>query len=373
MCCLIPSDSAAIAVPCYFPKTMTKPIYIHGSGCVSIQSTFETGYFFDSVASYTQNPVPALDPDYKIFIPPMQLRRMNKSMRMAIFASKLAMQQAGITAVDAIITGSGLGCLRDSERFVESLRAEEGQALNPTPFIQSTHNMAAAALALSLGCKGYNMTYVNNANSFESALLDTMLYLMEHPEETVLLGGVDELGERTTQFWNIAGYLKHEEAEIPTPLDNRSPGEIAAEGAAFFIASQQHNRQTLGKVLAVETRLEVEDPNAFIAEFLQRNGFSKDTLDAVVLGCSGDVRYDGIYHTLRDTSFAGLPQVAFKHVLGEYDTVVDAALFLALGIFQNQHIPSRLRLNDLVPRSLQRILIYTQRRGQNHSVILVEK
>src|SRR5690606_25516487 len=189
---------------------MTKPIYIHGSGCVSIQPTFEAGYFFDAITSYTQNPVPALDPDYKAFITALQLRRMNKSMRMAIFASKLAMQQADIATVDAVITGSGLGCLRDSERFVESLRAEEGQSLNPTPFIQSTHNMAAAALALSLGCKGYNMTYVNNANSFESALLDAMIYLTEHPSARILLGGVDELGERTTQFWDLVGYLKRD-------------------------------------------------------------------------------------------------------------------------------------------------------------------
>ncbi|WP_353196675.1 beta-ketoacyl synthase chain length factor [Parapedobacter defluvii] len=352
---------------------MIKPIYIHGSGCISIQPTFEAGYFFDALTSYAQNPVPALDPDYKAFIPALQLRRMNKSMRMALFASRLAMQEAGITSIDAVITGSGLGCLRDSERFVEHLRAEEGSSLNPTPFIQSTHNMAAAALALSLGCKGYNMTYVNNANSFESALLDSLIYLAEHPTETVLLGGVDELGERTPQFWDIAGYLKHEGAEIPTPLDDRTPGEIAAEGAIFFIASQQQSYQTLGKVLAVETRLEVDNPPAFIAEFLQRNGVSTDALDAVMLGCNGDARYDGIYRTLGDTLFADLPQVAFKHALGEYDTVVAAALFLVLGIFQHQHIPQTLLLNEVSSRTLQRILIYTQRRGQNHSVILVEK
>src|SRR5690606_13125981 len=169
MCCPTRSGSAATAARCYFRKAMTKPLYIHGSGCISIQPTFEEGYFFDSVNSYTQNPVPALDPDYKAFIPALQLRRMNKSMRMSLFAAKAAMQQAGDSHVHAVVTGSGLGCLQDSERFVQNLLAEEGQSLNPTPFIQSTHIMAAAALALSLGCKGYNMTYVNNANSIESA------------------------------------------------------------------------------------------------------------------------------------------------------------------------------------------------------------
>lgn len=352
---------------------MTKPLYIHGSGCVSIQPTFEPGYLFETIQSYAQNPVPALDPDYKTFIPAMQLRRMNKSMRMAIFASKQALQQADITAVDAVITGSGLGCLRDSERFVENLRADEGQSLNPTPFIQSTHNMAAAALALALNCKGYNMTYVNNANSFESALLDTMIYLMEHPDATVLLGGVDELGERTTQFWDIAGYLK-KDAAIPTPLGEDAPaGEVAAEGAAFFLASHQPGAHVLGKILAVETCVETSNPEAFIRDFLQRNGLDTTEVSAVILGENGDGRYDDIYRTVGSSLFANVPHIGFKHAVGEYDTVVSTALFIALGILQQQRIPQSLLLNGLTSRTLQRIVIYTQRRGANHSVILVER
>src|SRR5690606_36252423 len=102
-------------------------------------------------------------------------------------------------------------------------------------------------------CKGYNMTYVNNANSFESALLDGMVYLNEHPDDTILLGGVDELGERTPQFWDIASYLKRDKPAIPTPLAAATPGEIASEGATFFVASRQLGRQAYGKVVAAET------------------------------------------------------------------------------------------------------------------------
>src|SRR5690606_29386489 len=238
-CYPIRSDSGATAAPSYFHAPMIKPIHIQGMAGISIQPTIEPDYFFDSILPYTQNPIPARDPDYKALIPALQLRRMNKSMRMAIFTAQLALQEAGRTAVDAVITGTGLGCLRDSERFVEALLADEGQSLNPTPFIQSTHNMAAAAIALALKCNGYNMTYVNNANSFESVLLDGMVYLGEHPDATILLGGVDELGERTALFWDMAGYLKNEVPAIPTPLAKPTPGEIAAEGASFFVASGQ--------------------------------------------------------------------------------------------------------------------------------------
>lgn len=354
---------------------MISPIYILGSGSISIQPTFEPDYFFDTVQPYTQNPVQALDPDYKSLIPALQLRRMNKSMRMAIFASRLALLEARRNSVDAVITGSGLGCLRDSERFVELLLAEEGQPLNPTPFIQSTHNMAAASIALAMECKGYNMTYVNNANSFESALLDTIVYLAEHPDELVLLGGVDELGERTTQFWNIAGYLNQERPAIPTPIDSAAlaAGEVASEGATFFVASHRPEERTVGKITAVEATLETNNPVEFISRFLKRQGLDPHTIDAVFLGYNGDGRYDGIYGNVGDALFAETLQLGFKHVLGEYDTVVAGALALALRILRKQDVPRTLVLKGNLPETLRRILIYTQRRGKNHGVILVEK
>ncbi|WP_262247281.1 beta-ketoacyl synthase chain length factor [Parapedobacter soli] len=353
---------------------MIKPLYIHGMAGISIQPTTEPGYFFDRIVSYAQNPIPARDPDYKALIPPLQLRRMNKSMRMAIFTSQRALQQAGRTTIDAVITGTGLGCLRDSERFVEAILADEGQSLNPTPFIQSTHNMAAAAIALALKCNGYNMTYVNNANSFESALLDGMIYLSEHPDKTILLGAVDELGERTTTFWDMAGYLKRNEPTVPTPLAaGATTGEIAAEGSTFFVASQRPVPSSLGKVVAVETCLETDDSTILITRFLQKHGLDTSAIDGVLMGYNGDSRYDSLYHEVTNAQFAGIPCVGFKHVLGEYDTVIAAALALSIQILHEQHIPPALLVSGPQPQQLSRLLIYTQRRGKNHGLVLVER
>lgn len=364
----------AIAARCYFLKQMINPIYIHGIGCISIQPTFETDYFFEEIKPYSQNPVSAMEPSYKTRIPPLQLRRMNKSMKMAIFASKLALEEAKLTHIDAVISGSGQGCLQDSERFVETLRADESQLMNPTPFIQSTHNMAAAAIALALGCKGYNMTYVNNANSFESAALDTLLYLQENPGKTVLLGGVDEVGIRSPLFWDIAGYLNRNNPSIPNLLvGDHATGEIAAEGATFFVASNRPTEHGYGKIIAVETRHQNTQAITFINQFLQRHHVSIETIDAVMMGYNGDIRYDRIYQEVGDTLFAKIPQMGFKHVLGENDTVISAGLAIALGVLKRQYIPASIRINASKPRSLVRILIYNQRRGEHHSLILVER
>ncbi len=351
---------------------MTRTLYIQGIGTITAQPELLDATAGE-VRPYQQSLIPAVDPDYKSLIPALQLRRLNKSMRMALYAARVAMRQARVEQVDAVITGTGLGCLTDSERFVQTMLENDEQFLNPTAFIQSTHNMAAATIALAIGCKGYNMTYVHNATSMEAAILDTMLYLSEHPQSTVLLGGVDELGMRTPQFWEYAGYLDTDQPQVPTPLDlPGTPGEIASEGSAFFAVSAIAREGSLAKVTAVKTALEVEEVPAWVSHFLVENGIGTGDVDLVMLGYNGDNRYDSTYAALSEGMFAGMPQAAYKHVLGEYDTVVAPGVAIAAHILASQCIPRILRLNASEPRQLRRILLYNQRRGKNHSLMLLE-
>ncbi len=349
---------------------MTQPIYIQGIGTITSQPELLGGN--EEVRAYQQACVPAVDPDYKALIPALQLRRLNKSMRMALYAARVAMRGADVEQVDAVVTGTGLGCLTDSERFVQAMLENDEQFLNPTPFIQSTHNMAAATIALAIGCKGYNMTYVHNATSMEAAMLDTMLYLSEHPDSTVLLGGGDELGLRTPQFWEHAGYLDTEQPQLPTPLTSPgTPGEVASEGAAFFAVSAKKSERTVAKIMGVKTAHDVIDLSAWIGHFLVAHGVGMGDLDLVMLGYNGDSRYDPIYRSLSDGVFADVPQATYKHVLGEFDTVVAPGMALAAQILVHQRVPTVLRLNALEPARLRRILLYNQRRGKNHSLILM--
>ncbi len=351
---------------------MIRPIYIQGIGTITIQPEEKNGVLH-GVASYDTVTIPAVSPDYKALIPALQLRRMNKSMRMALYASKTAMQEAGITHIDAVITGTGLGCLTDSERFVQAMIENEEEFLNPTSFIQSTHNMAAATIALALDCKGYNMTYVHNATSMEAATLDSMLYLAEHPTATVLLGGVDELGLRTPQLWEHAGYLDIKQPRIPTILDlPGTPGEVAGEGAAFCAVSQNLNPNSLATIRAIRTQHEVADAQVWVNRFLTDHQLGIDNIDAIVLGYNGDNRYDPIYTALSEAMFPNKSRLAYKHLLGEYDAVVASGMALVARILANQHIPPALKLNQVEPLRLKRILLYNQRRGKNHSLVLME-
>lgn len=350
-----------------------KKIYIHSSCSISIQPSFRDDYFFDEITEYSENGIEIIAPDYKEFIPPMQLRRMGKSMRMAVYAAQKAIQKAGNPKIDAVITGTGQGCLRDSEKFVEAMWDNDGGMLNPTPFIQSTHNMAAATVALALGCKGYNMTYTNNSNSFESAVLDAILYLNENPEHQILIGGLDEISKKTMEFWNSAGYVNLENPKIPIEINSKSIGEVNAEGAGFFLASANKPENYLGVISAVETKFEVQNTEEFIQNFLEKNEISIGEIDAVILGYNGDSRYDGIYETISEGIFKENPQLMYKNVFGEFDTAMALAIETGLKILEHQKIPEILQINHSERDAYKNILIYNQRRGNNHSLIFLGK
>src|SRR5207253_3406481 len=110
---------------------MLKPgLYIHSAGFIAPEA----------IPGEAVTRLSAREPDYTGLIPPMQLRRMSKAVRMGIGAAKACLDSAGIQRPDAIAVGTTLGCLKDTEVFLNKLVTQEERMLTPTSFIQSTHN-----------------------------------------------------------------------------------------------------------------------------------------------------------------------------------------------------------------------------------------
>ena len=115
--------------------------------------------------------------DIKVLIPEMNLRRrMSRVVKSGVAAGIESLLEFGARApIDAIITATGLGCIADSEKFLDGLIAGNETMLNPTPFIQSTFNTVGAQIALLRGLHCYNTTYAHRWTSFENALTDDAL------------------------------------------------------------------------------------------------------------------------------------------------------------------------------------------------------
>ncbi len=125
------------------------------------------------------------------FISPIEVRRMGKLMRASLLSSFKALQQAGITMPDAIITATSLGCLENSELLLEQMEEEGEVLLKPTLFMQSTHNTLSSNIAIQTHCHGYNVTYSQGEKSLEWALLDAKM-LLGKGYKYILVGFHDE-------------------------------------------------------------------------------------------------------------------------------------------------------------------------------------
>ena len=132
--------------------------------------------------------------DIKVLIPEMNLRRrMSRVVKSGVAAGIESLLEFGARApIDAIITATGLGCIADSEKFLDGLIAGDETMLNPTPFIQSTFNTVGAQIALLRGLHCYNTTYVHRWTSFENALTDAALRIGAGWSRAVLVGAFDE-------------------------------------------------------------------------------------------------------------------------------------------------------------------------------------
>ena len=92
--------------------------YIRGIGNISPQPTFDNGSFLEDIREYHTARLLAVVPDYKNYIQPNQLRRMSRLLKMGVTAAGMCLHDAGVEKPDAIITGTGLGMMEETEKFL---------------------------------------------------------------------------------------------------------------------------------------------------------------------------------------------------------------------------------------------------------------
>ena len=131
------------------------------------------------------------------YVKPLERRRMGSIMKSSLLSSMQALEQAGITTPDAIITATPLGCLDNSEQLLRQLCEEGEDGFKPTLFMQSTHNTIGSNIAIVTHCHGYNITYSQGESSLEWALRDARRLLASGQCRNVLVG----LHEETTPLY----------------------------------------------------------------------------------------------------------------------------------------------------------------------------
>jgi len=344
-------------------------VYIRSTACISPQKTFDDG-FLDEIVEYTGTRLAAIEPDYKEFIDPKQIRRMSHVIKMGVAASKKCLQDAGVEMPGAIVTGTAFGCLEDTITFLTRLVEQQEDLLPPTAFIQSTHNTVAAQIALMLQCHNYNLTYVHKGISFESALTDGMMLLNEGETNNVLVGATEEMVDTSFKVLTRLGLYKRHPISNLDLFKERSKGTIGGEGAAFFLLQANSSRESMAELTSLKTLYKQGNIEAAIVEFLTSNSLGIDQIDLVITGRNGDIGNNEIYDTPGKSLFKNTAIANYKHLCGEYPVSSSFALWLAANILKQQAVPQVVMEKGMVV-SPKKILIYNHYLQKYHSLMLV--
>ncbi len=317
---------------------MIPPVYINHTAAIHPEGRTEGQPYLS-----------ACEPDYKILITNATLRRrMSRIVRMGVACGLECIGNLPPEQVQAIITATGLGCLADTEKFMNAIVENEEQLLNPTPFIQSTFNTIGAQIALICQIRAYNMTYVHRGLSFESALIDGMMRISEG-DENVLVGAIDEITPSSHLIQQRLGLVK---------------GTIAGEGAHFFLLSGQKNESTCAEILGVDTFIRPhtkEEISERICRFLERHNLTPENVDLLVTGKNGNEQQDAVYAAIGNQLFPHARQETFKDECGEFHTASAYAVWKAARTLREGAFTTNT------------VLIYNHYQLVNHSLILLKQ
>lgn len=145
-------------------------------------------------------------PELRKYISPIEARRMSSIMKKIVVTSSEALSKAGLECPDAIIAGTGLGCVENTEALLMALTGASGLPLRPTDFMQSTHNTIASLIAIRTRCHGYNVTYSHHFLSFESALMDGWMRIALGRSRNALVIAAEETSEVLSMMLAKVGY-----------------------------------------------------------------------------------------------------------------------------------------------------------------------
>lgn len=304
--------------------------YIYSASQISVQSAL-TDEWFDSPVAIDEPYRRSVDPDFKTYIPPLEARRMGKILKRAIVTSMSALENSSCEKVDAIITGTGLGCIENTEFFLDALSRDGEQLLKPTYFMQSTHNTISSLVGIKMKCNGYNITYAHKELSFESAMYDAWLQFRLRMIDSALVGGHDEMTPSYFKLLEKAGYLGQE-------------SELAGETAVSFVIGSKPKDKHLCRFGGIRMMYcpDNEEISRQLHELLDSVNIPMDYVSGVLTSMNGNAGHDAYISKLCGNLFPDIPLLRYKHLFGESYTASGLGLYVAATCLSKGRIPESL-------------------------------
>jgi 3-oxoacyl-(acyl-carrier-protein) synthase len=348
-------------------------IYIQAAAQISAQDPIGNAWFQHPLR-FTERYVRSIDPDFKEYINPMEARRMGKILKRALATSLHVVRKTGIDQPDAIITGTGLGCIENTEKFLTAMVRYNEMYLQPTYFMQSTHNTISSQIALHLKCNKYNTTYAQRGISFESSLLDAYMQFELGKIKSALVAGHDEMTPDYFVLLDKINYWKTGEVNEAVLRKSDSVGSFAGEASACFMLENKKTDFSICELKGVDlffnpSPLRMKEA---IEALLSKHNLHINDIDVVLTGINGDKDNDVVYNQFQQHFFPETPMAWYKHLFGESFTACGLGMFTAATALQEQLLPVDYLFNRELPlNGIKNILIYNHFQNKDHALILL--
>lgn len=180
------------------------------------------------------------------FMPPKQVRRMDRFTQFAVASAKMLLQDSGFKITDknaydtAVILGIGLGGLHTIETYHAKLLESGPNKISPFMIPMLISNMGPGQISIFTGAKGPNIVTTTACASAIHALGTAYSEILLGRVTSVISGGV----EATVTPLGVAGFTalkalsthyNDEPAKASRPFDAKRDGFVIGEGAGLLL------------------------------------------------------------------------------------------------------------------------------------------
>ena len=339
-------------------------VFIQAAEQISIQQPLSEQWMEDPIR-YQDLLVKAINPSFRDYLSPGEVRRMGNLMKRALVTALKVLRETGIEHPDAIITGTSIGSLDYTEKFLDAMDENGEEALSPTYFMQSTHNTVGATLGIYTKTHGYNTTYSHGGLSFDHAVLDAWMQMQLGKIRTALVGGQDEMSDSYFSLLQKADYVG---------LEGMDPcGEVAMS----MMLNGDGSTEDLCELAGISICLQPSEDmlGGMLNKMLDEAGMTMSDISAVMTGVNGNPSNDQPYREILDSLFQQMPLLHYKHLFGENYTVSALGLYAAAHCLKKGIVPPFLYDDQSVVRCDQpkAILLLNHMKGKEFSLILLKK
>ncbi len=339
-------------------------IFIQAARQISIQQPLSEQWM-DAPEQYDSLFVKAINPTFRDYLAPNDVRRMGNLMKRALVTALEVMKTTATDHPDAIITGTSIGSLDYTERFLSAMVENGEETLSPTYFMQSTHNTVGSTLSIYTKNHGYNSTYSHGAISFDLALLDACMQMKLGKISTALVGGHEEMIESYFHLLQKTGFVG-QTGMVPC-------GEMALSMMLNTNPEADHLCELVG--IHISQTPTMDQLQGTLDRLLQQGDLSRDDVSAVMTGVNGNPENDRHYDAFAGQLLPGVPRLHYKHLFGENFTASALGLYAAAHCLKHGVVPSHVYETATPSRcnALRNILFVNIMEGKAYSIILMKQ